>query len=154
MAAMKLALQDLINRHESLRTTFDGENEKACIHKVWPLTLYTEDISSLHAAQQQIFIDGFSKQNAETTFDLKNGPLHRIALFRLGEEAYHFTLAIHHIICDGWSLGVLMKELSELYSAHAKNESPDLPAAPKFSDFAVKQIEFSKSGDYKKTEQY
>ncbi|HLY69273.1 MAG TPA: amino acid adenylation domain-containing protein [Puia sp.] len=154
MAAMKLALQDLINRHESLRTTFDGENEKACIHKVWPLTLYTEDISSLHAAQQQIFIDGFSKQNAETTFDLKNGPLHRIALFRLSEEAYHFTLAIHHIICDGWSLGVLMKELSELYSAHAKNESPDLPAAPKFSDFAIKQIEFSKSGDYKKTEQY
>ncbi|HEX4373581.1 MAG TPA: amino acid adenylation domain-containing protein, partial [Puia sp.] len=154
MNAMKLALQYLIDRHESLRTTFDGENEKACIHKTWPLKLYTEDISSLSSAQQQIFIDKFSKQNAETTFDLENGPLHKIALFKLGEELHYFTIAIHHIICDGWSLGVLMQDLSKLYSAHAKKEIPHLPEAPKFSEFAIEQIEFSKSEAYKKVERY
>ncbi|HLX91432.1 MAG TPA: amino acid adenylation domain-containing protein, partial [Puia sp.] len=153
-SALKLALQDLIDRHESLRTTFDGESERACIHTKSQLQLHFEDISSVSKPSQEQFINEFIRENAKMPFDLLNGPLHRFALFRLGDELHYLMLVIHHIICDGWSLGILMRELGMFYSVRLSGGQPALAAAPKFSEFAYKQVDFAHGEQYRKIEQY
>jgi len=153
-AAMETALQDLIRRHEALRSAFSGDGSKICIYKDMASKLFFEDLSSQNSSEQEKYIADFSKRNAETSFDLLNGPLFRSALFKLGEEEHYLTLSAHHIICDGWSLGILMQDLGKLYSAYAKGEKPHLPEALRLSKYALEHWEFSQSEQYKKIEQY
>lgn len=148
------AIQDLVDRHESLRMTFSEDGKNICIHDNYKTNLYFEDLIKYTPNQQQTFIDAFSKQNAVTTFDLLTGPLFRVSLFKLSDEKYYLTLAVHHIICDGWSLGILLKELSILYSAYAKGEVPDLPKAPLYSKYAAEQRLFGESETCRKAEQF
>ena len=153
-SSMERALQDVINRHESLRTTFSEDGTEICIHKKSEFNLYFEDISSKTSAEQQSFVENFAKRDAETAFDLLNGPLYRIALFKLGAQHHYLTFTAHHIICDGWSLSVIMQEISKLYSAYATGKKPDLQPAPRFRDYAKEQQAFYKSEEYKKIQQY
>ena len=153
-AAMETALQDLIQRHEALRSAFSGDGSKICIYKELPSKLFFEDLSSGNSSEQEKYIADFSTRSAETAFDLLNGPLFRTALFKLDEEEHYLTLSAHHIICDGWSLGILMQDLGKLYSAHAKGQTPFLPDALRLSTYAQEHWEFSQSEQYKKIEQY
>ncbi|TCP59321.1 amino acid adenylation domain-containing protein [Tumebacillus sp. BK434] len=113
-------LQEIVRRHEALRTTFgevDGE----------PVQVIAEEtkleLMNLEAGQLQL--------EARRPFDLARGPLVRAALARAGEEEYLLLLTLHHIVADGWSLGVLIKELAALYSGES------LPALPvQYADFA------------------
>ena len=153
-SSMEHALQDVINRHESLRLTFSEDGKNICIDSHCPLNLYFEDLSRLHSDKQQAFINDFLKQNAQTPFDLTTGPLYRVALFKLSEKEHFLTITMHHIICDGWSLGVIMQELGKLYSAYVRDEIPKLPEAPLFSQYALEQQQFYNSELHKKAEHY
>jgi len=152
--AMEHALADLIARHEALRSAFSADGHKIIVFKELPTDLYFEDLAGRPQDEQQAFIAGFSKQEAETAFDLLNGPLFRIALFRLGNEEYFFKFTAHHIICDGWSLGILLQDLGKLYSAYAKGSVPALPEALRFSQYALEQWQFLESPDYAQIVQY
>ncbi|HEY4876588.1 MAG TPA: condensation domain-containing protein, partial [Puia sp.] len=152
--AMELALQDVINRHEGLRSAFSADGKQILVFKELQLNLIFEDLSSKNENQQKQFIADFTKRDAETSFDLLNGPLFRPALFKLSDQQYYLTLSAHHIVCDGWSLGILMQDISKLYSAYSKQQTPSLPAALRFSQFAIEQNNFSHTEEYKKIEQY
>jgi amino acid adenylation domain-containing protein len=152
--AMEQALQAVIDRHEALRSTFSADGKQICVYRELPLKYRYEDLSSLSEEDQEEFISTFTKHNALEIFDLVNGPLFKAALFRLKEEVHYLTLAAHHIICDGWSLGIIMQDLSKFYSAFVKNIPPALAPAPSFCDFALEQWRFSESEEYKITEQY
>jgi hypothetical protein len=79
-------------------------------------------------------------EEVETHFDLSRGPLLRVLLLHLGEEEYVMLLTMHHIVSDGWSLGVLVRELSTLYEAFSRGESLQLPDLPiQYADFAAWQ---------------
>lgn len=148
------ALQEIINRHESLRSTFSQDGKDICISGSVKVDLYFEDISSLNSEEQHLFVENYAKKNAGTPYDLVNGPLFRVALFKLSEEEHYFTFAVHHIICDGWSLGIFLQELSTLYSAYLKGEEPAIEEAPRFSKYAAEELEFCSSNEYKITEGY
>lgn len=152
--AMEQALQQVVNRHEALRSTFSADGKQICVYRQLPLSFRYEDLTGLSGEDQEDFIATFTKQNALEIFDLVNGPLFKTALFTLSPEVHYLTLAAHHIICDGWSLGIIMQDLSKLYSASVKNIPPALAPAPSFCDFALEQWRFSESEEYKKTEQY
>jgi len=152
--AMESALQDIVNRHEALRSSFSGDGKQICIYKELPVNLTFEDLSSKNESDQQAFINAFSKNDASTCFDLLNGPLFRIALFKLSEKEHYLKITAHHIVCDGWSLGILLQDLSKIYSAYAKKETPNLPQAFQFSEYASEYLKFSETPEYKKTEQY
>lgn len=154
LIAMETALKDLVQRHEALRSAFSGDGSKICVYKELPSKLFYEDLSSDNLSAQEQYIAEFSQRNAETSFDLLNGPLFRVALFKLGNEEHYLTLSAHHIICDGWSLGILMQDLGKLYSAYTKGEKPNLPEALHLSKYALEHWEFSHSQQYKKIEQY
>lgn len=152
--AMEKALRDLLQRHEALRSAFSADGSQICIYKEIPLNLIYEDLSLQNAEQQQQFIKDFSAKDAATPFDLLNGPLFRFALFKLADEAHYLTLTAHHIICDGWSVGILLQDLSKFYSAYGSGIPASLPVAIPFSQYAEEQRAFSQSNAYAEIEQY
>ncbi|HEV7333469.1 MAG TPA: amino acid adenylation domain-containing protein [Flavisolibacter sp.] len=152
--ALQKALQELVNRHEALRASFSSDGNYILIGKVYDLKIAFNDLSSLDEARKDIFLQTFLRNNAITAFNLQQGPLFRVALFKLADDLHHLTLTAHHIVCDGWSFGILLEELGQLYSAFAKGENPQLTQAPSFLSFALEQKKFKRTSRYQETEKY
>jgi amino acid adenylation domain-containing protein len=144
VAALELALRELVRRHESLRTRFgmvDGEpaqivSEEVCLE----LTLL--DLRGLGGREQQERVAELSDEDARRPFDLRRGPLLRAKLLRLADEEHIVLLTMHHIVADGWSLGVLVREVAALYGAFSRGEKSPLEELElQYADFAVWQRE-------------
>src|SRR4029079_10753694 len=87
--------------------------------------------------------DCLARTEAERPFDLGRGPLLRVKLLRLGQEQHILLLTLHHIIADGWSMGVLVREVSLLYTAALNSQAADLPPlAIQYADYALWQREW------------
>ncbi|CUW25653.1 non-ribosomal peptide synthetase [Streptomyces reticuli] len=135
-AALRTALDGLVARHASLRTTFaehDGQ-ARQFVHPPRPVDLPVDDLADTAA------LDALLDREAATPFDLTTGPLFRARLARLGAEEHVLVLAAHHIVTDGWSSGVLARDLGELYTAAREERRPDLPEPPvRYTDYATWQ---------------
>ena len=117
VAAWKQALDRLWTRHEALRSIFlskDGEPEVRLLPPALGVPLPEHDLRGLPDAAAQL--ERISQEGAHAPFDLARGPLIRARLIRLADDEYVFLLTQHHIVSDGWSLGILVQELSRLYS--------------------------------------
>ncbi len=145
LEALERSLGELVRRHEILRTTFelvDGAPVQV-IAAPAPLRLEVVDLSELEAAARVSEAQRLANEEAQQPFDLSRGPLFRIRLLRLGEAEHVLLLTMHHIISDGWSLGVLGRELATLYEAYQRGESSPLAELPiQYADFAVWQREW------------
>ncbi|HLM67021.1 MAG TPA: condensation domain-containing protein, partial [Longimicrobium sp.] len=144
--ALARALDALRERHESLRTTFalaDAEGEPVqVIHPFVPAPLAMEDLSALPKDEREAETQRQVHADANTGFDLVRGPLFRARLLRRAEEEHVLLLCLHHSVSDGWSLGILARELGALYAAFSAGEpSPLAPLAVQYADFAVWQRE-------------
>lgn len=146
------ALQHLIRRHEALRTSFlviEGE-VRQIVHEDAQALVEWSDIRSAPETAHQIVQKEAGKQ-----FDLSNAPLLRTALIRTADAEHILLLTIHHIVCDGWSIGVLIKELAELHGAIVAGLSPELPSSPiQYVDFAEWQLEQQTTDHYKRQRAY
>ncbi len=153
--SIEKSLHDLFKRHDALRSGFSADGKQLCIFSEAKLQYNFQDISDTtdHDRQKDL-IDQFLVEDAKTSFDLLTGPLFRVKLFKLAEDKHHLTLSSHHIICDGWSISIIMQDLGKLYSASLKSETAPLPAAPAFADYAVKQRAFQQSAEYKSIESF
>ncbi|RYE11766.1 MAG: amino acid adenylation domain-containing protein, partial [Sphingobacteriaceae bacterium] len=152
--ALRLALHDLVHRHESLRCTFEPNGLEILIHQNQDVNLIINDVSFLAENQKQESLDHFLQAEALKTYDLQNGPLFSTYLFKLAAEEYHFTFSAHHIVSDGWSLGILLQDLSKLYSAYQQNTKPMLPVVPQLSDYVQEQLQFAQTDKYRETQQF
>ena len=150
---LKECLSELVLRHESLRASFSRDGSKMMIYASQPLQIHQEDISMLEPSAQQAALQKYNRQDAETAFDLLDGPLIRFALFILSRNRYLLTISAHHIVCDGWSFGILLEDLSKLYNAGISGAPlPDRPI--QFSDYALYSATFQQSPEYKATVDY
>ncbi|MFT3904331.1 MAG: amino acid adenylation domain-containing protein [Niabella sp.] len=151
--ALRKSLADLELRHESLRATFMEDGSKMIIYESRCLQLNCQDLEALDTSAQQHTLEKYHNDDARLAFDLLNGPLIRAALFRLSAEERVLTLTAHHIICDGWSFGILLEDLSKLYNAHCSGllslEKPLL-----FSDYVLRSLQYEQSGEYEGTLNY
>jgi amino acid adenylation domain-containing protein len=142
VAALERSVNELVRRHESLRTYFsvvDGQPAQV-IAPVLTLTPAVFDLSGIPNAERKIEALRLATEEACRPFDLSCGPLLRVALLRLGAEEHILILTMHHIVSDGWSLGVLFRELSVLYDAFLAGKSSPLPDLPiQYADFSVWQ---------------
>ena len=152
--AMLRALQELVNMHQALRMAFSADGKNICVYKELILDIDYQDISSQAPGQQQQFIKNYNKQNVLIPFDLITGPLFKTSLFKLNDNEHHLTFVAHHIICDGWSIGIILQDLSKLYSAYAKDQSVILSDTPLFTDYALEHLALTKSESYKENELY
>ncbi|MEH2381698.1 MAG: amino acid adenylation domain-containing protein [Nostoc sp.] len=138
---LEQSLQEIIQRHEILRTTFphqDGYPIQA-IAPTLTITLPVMDLQALPKVEQSTLIQQLSKE-VQRPFDLVNGPLLRVTLVQLEKESYVLLLCMHHIVYDGWSMGVFIQELSTLYQAFCAGVPSPLPKLPiQYADFAVWQ---------------
>ena len=153
-AAFERAWQSLVHRHEALHSAFSADGRQMCVFRELSINLAYEDCSGKGATEQKGRITEVIKEDALHVFDLVNGPLLKAGLIRLSDTEHHFTLTAHHIICDGWSLGILLQDLSSLYSAYAQNHRPNLPVAPRFSDYAAEQLTVTKTKAFHEVERF
>lgn len=153
-SSLEKSLQNLFKRHDALRSGFSADGKQLCIFSEGNLQYNYQDISGTDPDRQKDLIDQFLIEDAKTSFNLLTGPLFRVKLFKLAEDSHHLTLSSHHIICDGWSISIIMQDLGKLYSAGLKSEIAELPVAPAFADYAVKQRAFQQSAEYKSIESF
>ena len=141
--ALQHAINEIIRRHEVLRTGFRIEDglPVQLISPSLTLPLKTVDLRSVSSVQRQVRAQDLMLIEALKPFDLQRDmPFLRMALFQLGEHDYTFLLTMHHIICDGWSMGVFSGELTALYDAFSHGAPSPLPDLPiQYADFAVWQ---------------
>ncbi|MDO8052406.1 condensation domain-containing protein, partial [Janthinobacterium sp. SUN211] len=138
-AALERTLNEIVRRHEVLRTIFDMA-DGAPVQVIAPelrLAMPVTDISGLPPDERQARAKWLAQEEAQAPFDLQTGPLLRARLIVLGEDAYVFLLTFHHIVFDAWSMGVLVGEVAALYSAFVEGTVPLLPElALQYADFA------------------
>ncbi|MDO3549540.1 non-ribosomal peptide synthetase, partial [Ralstonia pseudosolanacearum] len=139
--ALRRALDRIVARHEALRTRFEVQEGQA-VQRIVPadvgLTLEWGDLSTEEASEHQLGLQ--AEAEARTPFDLEQGPLIRGRLVKLGEQEHVLLITMHHIVSDGWSQGVLARELGALYEAYRSGGEDPLPALPiQYADYAVWQ---------------
>jgi len=140
--ALEKSLNQIIARHETLRTTFseiDGTPVQI-IKPSFQIQLPIIDLSGLTPSEQNTKLQQLLQQENELSFNLEVDPPIRAQLFQLGTTEYLLQITLHHIASDGWSLTVLPKELSAIYTATLEDQPSPLPDLPiQYADFAVWQ---------------
>jgi amino acid adenylation domain-containing protein len=140
--AVEASLDDLVRRHESLRTVFRtiGGEPAQVVLPDFRSPLQLVDLAALDAEARAAEVGERSAAAAAWRFDLAAGPLIRCWLLRLADDEHVLLMTLHHIVADGWSLRVLTRELRQAYTAHLRGETAPLPAlAVQYGDFAVWQ---------------
>ncbi len=142
VAALERSLTALIQRHESLRTTFAlrGEQPVQVIAPPHPCSLPLDDLIGVPPGNGEAEARRLAAAETTKPFNLERGPLFRARLLRLDERDHILLLTMHHIVSDGWSLSVLGNELSALYTAALGGETASLPPLPvQYADYAAWQ---------------
>ncbi|MBV9775382.1 MAG: AMP-binding protein, partial [Gemmatimonadetes bacterium] len=138
--ALRRSVDELVQRHETLRTTFAerGGEPVQVIHGPAPAALPIVDLTRLGDPGREA--ERLARGEALRPFDLARGPLLRSTLLRLCGTEHVALFTLHHVVSDGWSRGVLVREVSALYAAFSRGEEPRLPELPvQYADFAVWQ---------------
>src|SRR5688572_492662 len=150
VAVLNWSLNEIVRRHESLRTTFDSVAGQPVqiIAPTLELSIRIVDLTDLPDEVREREAMRHSQEEAAQPFDLVHGPLVRAVLLRLRNEEHVLILTMHHIISDGWSQGVLKMELGALYEAGVKGERSPLPELSiQYADFAQWQRGWLKDGE-------
>jgi len=130
---------EVVRRHETLRTTFAAREGRPVqvIATELRLEIPVLDLTHMPETEREVWARELALEEARRPFDLQNGPLLRLSLVRLGEADHLLMVTMHHIVSDGWSMGVLLREIAVLYAAFAEGKQAVLPDLPvQYADFA------------------
>jgi amino acid adenylation domain-containing protein len=153
-SALQAAISLVVARHDALRATFSPTGEELRISPAQSVVQYPFiDLSGQTNAEAELAYAHLVDSDARTAFDLVKGPLIRGHLVKLAVDSHALMLTAHHIICDGWSINVIVNELAEIYAALCRGETPQMQTALPFSDYARQQAARSPA-DLAKTEAF
>jgi natural product biosynthesis luciferase-like monooxygenase protein/amino acid adenylation domain-containing protein len=141
VAALAVAVRAVVERHEALRTSIAVDGEEQLVHAPPPLDLPLTDLSgAATAAEREGEAARWLEEESRRKFDLGVAPLLRPHVLRLGEREHLFVLSTHHVVADGWSVGVLLEEVCAVYEAECRGVAWELGAAPlQFRDYAERR---------------
>ncbi|HEX2270345.1 MAG TPA: amino acid adenylation domain-containing protein [Pyrinomonadaceae bacterium] len=142
--ALELSLNEIIRRHEVLHTVFDTVEGRPVqrVEPFTPISLLSMNLSDVSQEERSSTLKQVAVDERERPFDLSRGPLMRALLVVLGEQEHALLLTLHHIVSDGWSMGILCREMQALYGAFASGAAAPLPPLPiQYADFSVWQRE-------------
>ncbi|OLP65656.1 Linear gramicidin synthase subunit D [Bacillus pumilus] len=147
LEVLQNSLEQMVERHESLRTSFgmNGDDPVQIIHENRNIPaldiIDLSEITSQEEKEQQA--SDWAKREANTPFQLENEAVFRVKLVRLSSTDHLLLMSIHHIVSDGWSIGIVARELSEWYTAAIEGREPHLPPLPlQYADYALWQKEY------------
>jgi len=151
--ALEAALADMVARHESLRTSFPKLDGEPCqqIQESAKASLGFANMTAVPSDRQADMAREWVTKLATQVFDLEEGPLVRLALARLDDNQHLLVFVIHHLIADGWSMEVFLKEWATCYAARLAGNEPNLEPLPiQFVDFAVWEHNLMSGGEWDK----
>jgi amino acid adenylation domain-containing protein len=157
VAALEQSLGEIVRRHEALRTRFsvEGGEPVQVIAPAGNISLSVVDLSHFFESDREGEAQRLATAEARRPFDLSEGPLFRASVLRLSEEDHVLLCTMHHIVSDGWSMGVLNRELSVLYQAFTQDKPSPLPDLPiQYADYAVWQREWLKGEELERQLSY
>ena len=144
--AFKHAVQQLVNRHESLHANFSADGATFCVIDKLEIDISVSDLSSEDTSVKKQQLKRLLDNDVDYPFNLESGPLFRVHLALLSENESYAIICAHHIICDGLSWAVLLPDLANFYEAEVNKVEASLPTAELFSDY----IQYLDSNDHKK----
>ncbi|HEX2210692.1 MAG TPA: amino acid adenylation domain-containing protein, partial [Longimicrobium sp.] len=130
--ALRRALQALVDRHDALRITLTPDGEAQIVHPSLDVELPREDFRGIPAEARAARVEAWVRDRVRRPFDLAAGPLVRFALAAVDDDEHLLVWDAHHVAVDGWSFGVLWKELDALYAAEAEGRPAALPPRPDY----------------------
>lgn len=144
----KRAIQELINRHDILRSTFNHDGTLLFISEKGNANIEFNELSNKSVTDQKEWITTRERKEVAEEFDLLNGPLSKFTIVKLSNNESYFIFTAHHIICDGWSTSLLMQELSNYYSTLQQEKNISQQLLPKFYDYArfTRELDASQEG--------
>ncbi|SFM99925.1 non-ribosomal peptide synthetase [Dokdonella immobilis] len=154
VAALRGALQGVLDRHDALRGSFSADGQQFCVAAAATLAFVETDLSAVPETGRAAALEAILREAVETPFDLEHAPLLRTRLLRLDATEHVLLISTHHIVCDGWSFGVIVRELAELYGAALQGREATLPTPPSFAEFALGEAVHPQSADYRADEAY
>ncbi|HEX2077116.1 MAG TPA: condensation domain-containing protein, partial [Longimicrobium sp.] len=140
--ALERTLAEVVRRHETLRTRFPGVDgvPSQVIDPAGPVPIDRVDLSGDAEAERESALRALAAAEAARPFDLSAGPLLRCTLVRLADREHALLFTLHHVVGDGWSTGILAREVSALYAGFAEGREPSLPDLPiQYADYAAWQ---------------
>jgi glutamate-1-semialdehyde aminotransferase/acyl carrier protein len=152
--AMEAALRAIVNRHEALRAGFTLDGDYQEITSTMNLEIPLTDLSHLVADEREAQTQDWLLRESQQIFDLTSPPLVSARILKLDQEHHVIALTMHHIITDGWSTGIILNELKQLYQAGVTGVSCDLPVPYRFSEYAMQQAERQRSPEMQVAEDY
>ena len=153
-SALHSALRAVVAHHDALRTTFSADGMELCIAEQAEPHWNTRDLSALPQAERDAAVSKILREVVEIPFDLERGPLLKAELLKLGEREHLLVLSAHHLVCDGWSWGVIVRDLGDAYRAAHAHATPALPPAESLADYALAELAYADSDDHREAERY
>lgn len=152
--AFTQAVQTLFARHDALRSTFSDDGLTMLIASIVNIDVPLIDLSGKSTAAIEKEVNNILESEAEYNFNLSSGPLGMVKVIRFSDKKHQLILTFHHIVCDGWSLGIMMQDLGKMYSAYV-SEKPyvDEPAVS-YIEYSKNEIAYLNSEEYKKVEAF
>jgi amino acid adenylation domain-containing protein len=150
VGALERGLLTLSNRHETLRTRIGEQDGAPWLEIDGDLVpdLARHDVSHLPRAERELHVQRLVLSFSQEPFDLARGPLARYMVVALGADEFVFVLAMHHIVSDGWSISILIRELIQLYAAYVEGREGDLPVAAQYVDYAGWEQRLAAEGSF------
>ena len=153
-ADLERAWHAVVERHEALHSAFSADGKHICVFNDYSIDLAKYDYAGKTPAEQQKLVSEYVKQDTLFVFDLVNGPLAKVSLLKLSSTEHLFVVTVHHLVGDGWSLGIMLQDMGAYYSAYSQNSSLTLPEAPAYSTYAAEQQQFMASDAYREIEAF
>ncbi len=144
----------LYHRHDALRTVIHTDTRTQQIEPSQPVTMALVDFSGLSTDAQAAQLATWYRQDSATPYDLPQGPLFRVYGLKLAEDHHILVLSGHHIVLDGWSIGLLLQELCSLYRSTLQGETPALPPVMQFSEYIQAQTAQSQTESMARSREY
>ncbi|MEG4939661.1 amino acid adenylation domain-containing protein [Microcoleus sp. F4-D5] len=152
--SLRFSIQELVQRHEALRTTFSPDGSTLCIASSIELDIPVLDLSIVDDRDRESKLAYVRRQEVDRPFNLVRGPLFRSQIIKLQEQEHIVILTGHHIICDGWSWGILFPDLGAIYSARQQGLAANLPQPESFIEYAISQEENSTTAEIIEAQKY
>ncbi len=150
--ALEASWNQLVQRHEALRSIFPVRSGRPCqvIQSFVPFSIPVFDVVGADSASREVTAMQRANEYLRTPLDPATGPLLRMALIAVDDEQHLFVFSAHHLIADGWSMGVLYRELEMLYSANSKHSGQSLPAlSQSYADYVLQQTDYYRTQAYR-----
>jgi|GEM_PF-2498874 len=154
VSLLEKAIEEIVRRHEALRMVFNADGSEFIVQPFGGHALRTTDLRAVETAERMQRLVAYETDEVRTPFDLERGPLFRVHLVRLEEHRSVLLLCGHHIVTDGSSVFLLLRELAELYSAFKEQRPADLPTPDSYISYAERETVRAESGAGRADEEF